>query len=174
MQTDGYTEKLLAGQLPSSDSVHYVTMHGKMFHAHESQMKSDRIRKQKTRRKRNRGETRSKAKRRKTKTSKWKLNLSTWLRPEYREPCQDLLKGDSSVGTAWRLKEWIFRKVLNFATITKFWFNCSLMTCPVGALSTDPGRAQEEQEEDLGGVGGLSISFYIIIIIIPRRRRRIR
>ena len=29
------------------------------------------------------------------------------------------------------------------------------MTCPVGALSTDPGRAQEEQEEDLEGVGGL-------------------
>ena len=26
------------------------------------------------------------------------------------------------------------------------------MTCPVGALSTDPERAQEEQEEGLGGV----------------------
>ena len=70
MQTDGYTEKLWAGQLPHSDSVHYVIRHGKMFHAHESQMKSDWIRKQKTRRKRNRRKTRSKAKRRKAKTSK--------------------------------------------------------------------------------------------------------
>ena len=39
-------------------------------------------------------------------------------------------------------------------------FNCSLMTCPVGALSTGPGRAQEEQEEDLEGVGGLSYYHY--------------
>ena len=76
-----------------------------------------------------------------------------WIQRAVPRPLRRGLKCRNSLVE--RLKEWIFRKVLNFATRTKFWFNCSLMTCPVGELSTDPGRAQEEQEEDLGGVIGL-------------------
>ena len=54
-----------------------------------------------------------------------------------------------------RRESGFLENILAFATKTKFWFNCSFMTCPVGALSTDPRRVQEEQEEDLGGVGGI-------------------